>query len=64
MWRDEAQQDVRELRLHGGRGGLAGVAACPRAGSTLYLSLPGFNRLSHVAVSCRSVVVVAQPSLT
>ena len=55
---DEAQYDVRELRLHGIQGALAGVNAghvpgCP--------SLLGFITSSNAAASCRSVVVVAQP---
>ena len=60
LWREEAQHNVRECGLHSGQGGLAGVDAghvpeddCP--------SLPGLSTPSNVAVSCRSVVVVAQP---
>ena len=57
-WREEAQHDVRESGPHGGQGVGAGVdaghvPACP--------SLPGFSTLSNVAVSCRIVVVFAQP---
>ena len=60
--RDEAQYDVRKLRLHGDHGGLGGADAgmsqrrihdCP--------SLPGFSTSSRAVVSCRIVVVVAQP---
>ena len=56
--RVDAEYDVKELRLHGGQGALAGVDAghvpgCP--------SLLGFITSSNVAASCRSVVAVAQP---
>ena len=44
-WRDEAQHDVSERRLHGGQGGLAGVdaraMACPAAVSGYRAGAPG-----------------------
>ena len=63
MRRDEAQYDVRELRLHGGHGGLAGVDAGHVPEEDPRLSF--LARVHHVVqggrVSCWSVVVLAQP---
>ena len=60
--RDEAQHDVRELLLHGGRGALAGVDAghVPEKDPRVSFSSE-FITSSTVDMSCRIVVVVAQP---
>ena len=59
LWREEAQHDVWERRPHGGQASLAWMLAMRRIHACP--SLLGFSTLSRVAVSCRSVVVVAQP---
>ena len=60
--RDEAQHDVRERRLHGGQGGLAGVSAghVPEKDPRLSF-LAWVHHVVQSGLRCTITVVVAQP---